>query len=341
MNDIRKKLLKIPKTEIHLHLEGLASVETIWTLKRKHKIDFPGINTIEDLKEAFKVTSLEAFIKLFINVIQVSFQEENDIKFLIEDARNYLERNNIQYAEIFFAPSKFVQMGLSFPKIVKVLDDGAKKIYKENHRSVKFLIDVSRTFGKENAMKNLDLVLQNRVSSIIGIGLGGSEIKGPAAEFKEVFTKAVENGLKVVAHAGEDVGPESVWSAIKDLKAQRIGHGISSIQDEKLLTYLKNHKIPLEVCPSSNFFTRKFCKNYGDHPVRKLYDAGVNVTINTDDPSIFGVELVEEYARLFEHKVFSEKELMSLIKNNLYATFLSNDVKNTIWSNIEKELSLK
>lgn len=341
MSDIRKKLLEIPKTEIHLHLEGLASVETIWALKKKHKIEFSGINSIEDLKEAFKVTSLDAFIKLFIEVIQVAFQEEDDIKFLIEDARNYLERNNIQYAEIFFAPSKFVQMGLSFSKIVKILDDGAKKIYKENNRSIKFLIDVSRTFGKENAMKNLDLVLQNRKSSIIGIGLGGAEKKGAASEYKEVFAKAISNDLKVVAHAGEDVGPESIWSAIKDLKAQRIGHGISSVQDEKLLTYLKTHKIPLEVCPTSNFFTRRFCKNYKDHPVRKLYDAGVNVTINTDDPSIFGVELVEEYARLFENKVFSEKELLHLIKNNLYATFLSNDVKDMLWNNIEKELALK
>ena len=341
MSDIRERILSIPKSEIHLHIEALASVETIWALKKKHKIHFKDIETIEDLQTAFKVTSLEAFLNVFINIIQVSFQEEEDLKYLIEDTKNYLVRNNIWYAEIFFAPSKLIRNGLSFEKMAKILDDGAKRIYKEKNITVKYIIDVSRTFGAENAMQNLDLTLKYIKPSFIGIGLGGSETNGPAVNFKEVFKKAIDNNLKVVAHAGEDVGPESIWSAIKDLGAQRIGHGISAIQDKKLLKYLQTNNLPLEVCPTSNFFTRKYCKDYSDHPIRELYDSGVMVTVNTDDPSIFGVELVEEYARLYDNKVFSEEEIITLIKNNLYATFLSKELKDEIWGNIKKELSLK
>lgn len=341
MSDIRKALQDIPKSEIHLHLEGLASVETIWALKKKHKLNFPNIKTIQDLQVAFKVSSLDAFLDLFINVIQISFQTEEDIKFLIDDAKNYLIRNNIYYAEIFFAPSKFIQMGLSFEKIMNILDDGVKKIYKDSNITIKFLIDVSRTFGPENAMNNLDLVLKYKKNSIIGIGLGGAETKGPAKDYKKVYEKAISHGLKVVAHAGEVLGPESIWEALNELKAERIGHGISAIQDKLLLKYLKEKGTPLEVCPTSNFFTQAYCKDYTDHPVRTLFDSGVNVSINTDDPTIFGVELVEEYARLIENKVFTMDEVITLIKNNLYATFLSSSLKDQIWSNIEKELKQK
>lgn len=339
MSNIRQTLLDIPKSEIHLHLEGLASVETIWALKKKYKLEFPNVKTIQDLEKAFKVTSLEQFIDLFINVIQQSFKKEEDLQFLIEDAKNYLTRNNIYYAEIFFAPSKFIQMGLSYQKIASILEKGALDIYKEKNITIKYLMDVSRTFGPENAQNNLDLILQYKNKSIIGIGLGGAEKKGPAAQYHDVFIQAAKAGLKIVAHAGEAVGPESVWSALKDLKAERIGHGISSIQDDKLIQHLKKNNIPLEICPTSNFFTREFTTNYKDHPVRALFDAGVTVTINTDDPTIFGVELVEEYARLIENNIFTLEEVILLIKNNLYSTFLSNKLKDQIWLNIEKELT--
>jgi len=329
---IRAVLKALPKTEIHLHLEGLASVETIWSLKTKHRLDFPNIQSKEDLYQRFKVKNLNDFIDLFINVVQNSFQQEDDIKLLIEDARSYLKRNNITYTEIFFAPSKFVRNGFSFPKILDILDDGAKQLFEEEGLRVRYIIDVSRTFGPENAMQNLDLTLQNRKDSVIGIGLGGAEDKGPAQDYKEVFRKAKANGLHLVAHAGEDVGPSSIWHSLQYLEVERIGHGISAIKDQKLMDFLAEKQIPLEICPKSNIITGRYVTTYKEHPIRPFYDQGLKVTLNTDDPTIFGAELVDEYMTLITEGVFTFQEDLQLMKNTLEATFLSQEEKEAAWN---------
>ena len=337
--ELHSIIASLPKTEIHLHLEGLASVDTIWKLKEKHNLTFDGISSKEDLYERFKVDTLNDFIDLFINVVQNAFQKEEDILLLIEDARNYLKRNNIVYAEIFFAPSKFVRNGFSFPKIVELLDEGAQKLEREDNLNIKYIMDVSRTFGPENAMKNLDLTLKHKKDSVIGIGLGGAENKGPAQDYKEVFEKAHSAGLHTVAHAGEDMGPESIWHAIDDLHTERIGHGISAIQDESLQSKLVETQIPLEICPKSNIITGRYVKSYQDHPIRAFFDKGINVTLNTDDPTIFGAELNDEYMNLLTEKVFSFKEVVQLLKNTVYATFLSDQEKDEIWKTVLPSLT--
>ncbi len=334
--DYKKILLSIPKTEIHLHLEGMASVDTIWSLIQKHKLEIPGINSRDDIIKRFQVNNLDEFIDLFLNVIQNCYRDEIDLTLQMDDAREYLKRNNIIYTEIFFAPSKFLMNGFSFDVMMEYLDQGAKKIKIEDAIDIKFLIDVSRSFGSENAMNNLNLVLKHRKPSIIGIGLGGTESKGPAKDYKEVFEMARNAGLKVVAHAGEDVGPESIWSSIKDLQVSRIGHGISAIQDKKLMDYLKETQLPLEICPMSNIFTKKYVSSYKDHPIKKFYDRGMYVTVNTDDPTIFGMELIDEYLNLLENDIFSLTEIFDLLKKNLYATFLSTSEKDSMWKKMEK-----
>ncbi len=334
----KKLLLSLPKTEIHLHLEGLASVDTIWKLIKKNNLQYKNINSKSDLKKKFQITSLEDFLDLFINIIQGSFLSEEDMEYLIDDAENYLINNNIVYAEIFFAPSKFLQTGFDFKKIVKILTAGSEKIKKKHDRDLKFLIDVSRSFGVENAMKNLDLLLANPSKALIGIGLGGSEINGPAKDYAKVFEKAISKGLHVVVHAGEDVGPESIWDALNYLKAERIGHGISAIQDEKLMKYLAEKQIPLEVCPTSNIFTKRYVKTLKEHPVRIFFSRNMDVTINTDDPTIFSINLIEEYMNLFIENIFTEKELIQIIKNGIYATFLPEARKNEIWKMVEAKL---
>ncbi|MFO7731861.1 MAG: adenosine deaminase [Spirochaetia bacterium] len=337
--ELRSIVASLPKTEIHLHLEGLASVDTIWKLKQKHNLTFDGISSKVDLYDRFKVDTLNDFIDLFINVVQNAFQKEEDILLLIEDARKYLKRNNIVYAEIFFAPSKFVRNGFSFQKIVELLDEGAKKLEREDNLRIKYIMDVSRTFGPENAMKNLDLTLKHKKNSVIGIGLGGAENKGPAQDYKKVFEKARSEELHTVAHAGEDMGPESIWHAIEDLHTERIGHGISAIQDEALQSKLVETQLPLEICPKSNIITGRYVKTYQDHPIRAFFDKGINVTLNTDDPTIFGAELNDEYMNLLTEKVFSFKEVVKLLKNTLYATFLSDQEKNEIWNTVLPSLT--
>ena len=332
MQKLRSLLLEIPKTEIHLHLEAVASVDTIWTLMKRHNISHADISSKSDLKKKFNITSLTEMIDLFINVIQNCFREESDIELLIDDANSYLKKNNIVYAEIFFSPSMFLKNGLEFEQMAERLVSGSARIKKDSNITVYFIIDVSRTFGIENAQKNLDLTLNNRSDAIIGIGLGGAEESGPARDYVDVFERAITEGFHVVAHAGEVIGPESVWDALQLLKAERIGHGISSIFDEKLVSHLAATQIPLEICPTSNIFTQKYVKQLEEHPIRPFFDSGVNVTVNTDDPTLFGVDLVDEYIRLANRDFFTSKEIIQLVKNNIYATFLPSNRKDELWN---------
>jgi adenosine deaminase len=323
----REFLRAIPKTEIHLHLEGLASRKTIWSLITKHRIPVAGVNSPEDLDQRFKVKSLPEFIDLFLNVIQNSFRDESDVHLLIDDARDYLTRNNIVYAEIHFAPSAFLRIGHRFDRLVSVLDEGAAA-----------LIDVSRTFGVENAMRNLELTLDHRVPAIIGIGLGGQEAGGPAGDFVTVFERARAAGLHVVAHAGESVGPESVRDAVEILGAERIGHGVSAVRDPSVMELLRRRRVPLEACPSSNLFTGHFVKSLHEHPIREFYEHGLMVTLNTDDPTIFGVDLLDEYARLVSAGIFDEARTLQILKNGIDATFLPPGDRDRLWSDARREI---
>lgn len=337
-SSLRKMILELPKTEIHLHLEGLARVDTFWTLMKKHAITIPGVSSKEDLKRKFQVRSLDEFVDLFINVIQNCFQKEDDVEYLVLDAQKYLKENGIVYAEIFFAPSKFLLNGISFEALVEKLDAGAQQLQTDGI-TIRFLIDVSRSYGVENAQKNMELVNTHRAESIIGIGLGGAESRGPARNFTDVFKKAIDNDFHVVAHAGEDVGPQSIWDAVNCLHAARIGHGVSAKEDDKLMDFLAEKQIPLEICPTSNVFTRKYATKLENHPIRLFFDRGMFVTVNTDDPTIFAIDLVDEYMNLYNAEIFNASEIVTLIKNNVMATFQSQDQKNKILEGIDSVLS--
>ena len=327
-------LRDIPKTEIHLHIEGLVTSDSIWALIQKHKLDL-GISSKKELEKRFKVRSLTEFIDLFINIIQACFLEDADLAYLVDDAENYLTDNNIRYAEIFVAPTKLLQNGIDFGQLIDRLDKGAKRIAKKGI-TVRYIVDVSRGFGVENAMRNLELTLEHPKDSVIGLGLGGAEQAGPAREYQPVFNRAREEGYRVVAHAGEDVGPESIWDTVKLLKVDRIGHGTSAILDKGLMRYIRDNRIPLEVCPTSNLYTRKYSTTLKDHPIRPFFDFGIFVTVNTDDPTLFGVNLYEEYERLLEAEVFSLEEILQIIRNGMYATFLSDKEKDKLWAEAEK-----
>jgi adenosine deaminase len=335
-NSFKKLLIEIPKAEIHLHLEGIASVDTIWDLIQKYDLNIKGVQSKADLKKKYYIKSLDEFISLYMNVIQDSFKEIEDLDELFHDAGKYLNRNNIVYSEIFFAPSRFLLNGFSFKKLIQKLTEGSNILKKQYHTDTRFIIDVSRSFGIDNAMKNCNLTLKYLTDCIVGIGLGGSERHGPAKDYEKVFKKAAKNKLHVVAHAGEDVGPESIWDAVKHLTIERIGHGISAIFDTELMQYLADQQIPLEVCPTSNLITKRYATRYEDHPIKVLYEKGVNVTLNSDDPALFGADLVDEYLHLLDHGVLSMSQLLKILKNTIYATFLSKKKKDTLWAQAEK-----
>lgn len=313
----------VPKAELHIHIEAVITLESICRLYEKR---FGKKMTKAEQTALFTYKDLNGFIKAFLQV-QDLFTEVSDFDYVFDDFARYLKGNGITHCEAFFAPSAFVKKGFDYGEMVKNFTKNINKIKKENGITIKLLVDVSRTFGLENAMANYQLFKSHPSSAIIGIGLGGAEQKGPCKDFGPVFEKAHAEGFHAVAHAGEDVGPESVWDAIKVLNAERIGHGITSIQDEKLVEYLAEKQIPLEVCPTSNTFTKKVVQTIEEHPIRAFFDKGVLVTVNTDDPVFFKVTLLDELWSLHKKAGFSLDQIKVLLENSFKASFLSDAQK--------------
>lgn len=324
-------LRALPKTEIHLHLEACVSKKTLRQLYEKNG------NPIseQEIEEKFNFKDLNGFIQVFF-FVQSSVKEPSDLGYFIESLHEYLKSNNIIYAEVFFAPSKFIQNGLDFDEMVEVIVKKIREIKALDGTEICILVDVSRSFGPENAMNNLKRVLRVRYPEIIGIGLGGAELMGPARDYAEVFRLAQEAGLRTVAHSGEDDGPWAIWEAVSLCKAERIGHATSAIQDPELVQYIKENHIPIEICVTSNVFTGKYVRKEQNHPVRYYYDQGLPLSINTDDPVIFNVNLTYEYFKLYRFLSFSLDEILDLIKQGVFATF--HPKKEELWNRMEKEI---
>ena len=325
-------LKQVPKAELHIHIEA---VITMASVKKLYKKRFGKAMPKDEEKSLFDYDDLSGFIAAFLKV-QDLFTEVSDFDLVFNDFAKYLENNNVKYCEAFFAPSAFVKKGFKYSDMVENFSKNIKKIKNEKDITIKLLTDVSRTFGLENAQANYKMFKDSPSPEIIGIGLGGAEVKGPCNLFGPVFVQAHKDGFHAVAHAGEDVGPESVWDAVKILSSERIGHGISSIQDEKLVAYLKEKQIPLEICPTSNVFTKKYVKTMEEHPVRALYDAGVLVTIGSDDPVFFKTTVNEEYWNLYSKLNFTLAEIEDLICNSFKAAFLAESKKASFIREVKK-----
>ena len=324
-------LKHVPKAEVHVHIEAVSTIETIKALYKKR---FDKDMTEYDIKNLFSYEDLNGFIQAFLQV-QDLFQSVDDFNYVFDDLAAYLIDNNVSYCEAFFAPSAFIKKGFKYEDMVNIFSKKIEEIKEKHGIIIKLLLDVSRTFGCENAMNNYNLLKQCPCKHIIGIGLGGAEQKGPAKEFASVFMQAHKDGYHAVAHAGEDVGPESIWDAINYLQSERIGHGITAIQDESLMENLSKTKLPIEVCVTSNIFTKKIVQNVADHPIRKFFDKKMFVTVNTDDPVFFKTTLIEEYWKIHNECNFTMEEIKQLILNSFNALFISENEKKEYCEKVE------
>jgi len=322
-SEFKNFLAGVPKAELHIHLEA---VITLAGVKKLYKTKYGKEMSKEEQKDLFSYEDLNGFIQAFLK-IQAMYSSVNDFKTVFNELGKYLAKNGITYSEVFFAPTAFLKLGFKYEDMVKIFDEGVAKIKSKYGITVKLLMDVSRTFGCENAMNNYELLKKFPSENIIGIGLGGAESKGPAKEYAPVFQKALAEGYKAVAHAGEDVGPESMWDAINECHAQRLGHGITAIQDEKLMDELKKTQLPIEICITSNTFTKKIVQKAKDHPVRNFYDRGIMVNINTDDPVFFKTTLLDELWICYKDLKFTMDEVKQLVKNSFTSSFLSDKEK--------------
>ena len=315
---------RVPKVELHLHLEGAIPLDALWQLVQKYGTD-SSVADIDALKRKFQYKDFPHFIETWVWKNQF-LREYDDFTFIAEAVAKNLARQNIKYAEMFYSPLPFALNRLKPQKLTEAVRTGLTRV---KQTEISLIMDFSRDSGVADAEKNLPAVKEIKELGVIGVGLGGSEQKYPPELYAEIYEKARQMGFHTGAHAGEAAGPESVWGAIRSLKVERIGHGTRAIEDKGLMEYLALTQLPLECCPLSNVRTG-VVKSIERHPVKKFFDAGLLVTINTDDPAMFGNSLAEEYQTLEEKLGFSRDDIRTLILNGIKAAWLPQSRKQVM-----------
>jgi adenosine deaminase/aminodeoxyfutalosine deaminase len=297
----------LPKAELHLHLEGSIEPETL------HELD-----PSQDFTNLYQYSDFDAFLKTF-GVVGKLLRGPDDYALITRRLLERLHSQNVRYAEIIVAAGVVLWKEQDFGPIFDAICAAAA----ESPVRVRWILDAVRQFGTEHVLRVAELAAARQKEGVVAFGIGGSEERGPAELFADVFAFARREGLHLVAHAGESVGPESIWAALA-LGAERIGHGIAAVWDEKLMTHLRDRKIPLEVCVTSNLVTG-VVKRLEDHPMRRLYDAGVPITLNTDDPAMFRCTLDGEYRLAMDAFGFTETELGAIAANAFRYAFEEQD----------------
>ncbi len=321
---IIESIKNMPKVELHLHLEGAFTFEFLFTLINKYGGD-PSIQSIAGLKKKFVFNDFLHFIETWFWKNQF-FREPEDFEQSTYFTLENLYRQNVIYAEVFYSPWDFVQFGLAVEAITEATLSGIRRAEIDFGIKCQLIADLCRDYGAETAIDRFKQIISYRDEGLIGIGLGGSEQKFPPEPFEAVYSMASEKGFHCVAHAGEAAGPASIWGAIEKLNVERIGHGVRAIEDPDLVELLKQKQIPLEICITSNLKTAVF-PSIEQHPIKQFFEEGLFVTINSDDPTMFGATITDEYILLYEQANFSSQAIRHLSLNAIDASFLSSDDK--------------
>ena len=315
---------EIPKVELHIHLEGAIPHSALFELIQKYGGE-TSIPDIDSLKERFKYKSFSQFIEAWSWKNQF-LKEYEDFTFIAEKTARDLACQNIKYTELFFSPSLFVKYGLDCRELTKSIREGLSKV---EEIEIALIADLVRDYGEESELITLSKLNEVRDLGVIGIGIGGSEHEFPPKLFKRLFQEARRLGFHTNAHAGEAAGAQSIWGALQVLRVERIGHGTNAINDEKLLDYLAGNRIPIEMCPISNVRTGAV-NSISNHPIRKCFDRGILVSVNTDDPKMFDTSLEKEYRLLEQECGFTKKEICKLILLSIESSWLKPDKKKSL-----------
>jgi adenosine deaminase len=293
---------RAPKVELHLHLEGAIPPPTFWELVADRTGE---VRSEQDLAERFTYRDFAHFIDTWWWMTQ--FLDTEEVFTTVGEAvAASLVAQNIVYAEASFSPTDFERHGLTPPQIATALRRGIDRVPEAD---VALLVDLVRDNGPGRAERTLDAILEVAAETrVVGITIGGSEQRYPPEPFAGVYRRAAGSGLHLTAHAGEAAGPASVWGALRSLGVARIGHGVRSVEDPELLAYLVDAAVPLEVCPTSNLRTG-VAASWEDHPVAHLLAAGAAVTINSDDPTLFGSSLASDLAEVVSRFGASAQDL--------------------------------
>ena len=334
MSKVLELIKKIPKAELHLHIEGSIEPDLMFKLSKKNKIDIP-FKSISEIKSAYNFNNLQSFLNIYYEGAKVLVTEQDffDLTWAyILKCKN----ENIVHTEIFFDPQTHTDRGINFDIVINGIYKALLEAKNSLGISSKIIMCFLRHLDEKSAFETLDHAI-NHKDKIVGVGLDSSELGNPPSKFKNVFEKAIKEGFLSVAHAGEEGPTEYIWEALNLLKAKRIDHGVKCLNDNKLVEKLRNEQIPLTVCPLSNI---KLCvfKKLEDHNLKKLLDKELLVMINSDDPAYFGGYLNKNFIECQKTLNLSQNDIIKLAVNSFKSSFLNKNEKKK-W--IDKIIKLK
>lgn len=317
MSEIKEFIKSLPKAELHLHIEGSLEPELMMKLAKRNNVEIP-FETVEDIRNAYNFSNLQDFLDIYYQGAAVLIHEEDFFDLTWE----YLLRakeDGIIHTEIFFDPQTHTDRGIAFDTVINGISKALKKAESELKITSHLIMCFLRHLSEEEAFKTLDMALPYK-SLILAVGLDSSEVGHPPSKFERVFKKAIEHGFLTVAHAGEEGPTEYIWEALNLLDVKRIDHGVRCMEDDKLVDYLVEKRIPLTVCPLSNI---KLCvfKKLSEHNLKTMLDRGLQVMVNSDDPAYFGGYLGENLYQCYQELSLTKDDLRKLCENSLSSSF--------------------
>jgi len=337
VTDLPTFIAGLPKVELHVHHVGSASPRIVAELAARHEGRSPVPADPDALASYFEFRDFAHFIEVYLSVVDL-IRDPEDVWILTHEVARELARQQVRYAELTITPYSHVRRGIPAPAFCEAIEDARKRALADFGIELRWCFDIPGEAGLPAAEETLRIALDERPDGLVSFGLGGPEIGVPRPQFRPYFDQARAAGLRSVPHAGETTGPQTIWDALNELGAERIGHGISAAQDPALLAYLAERQIALEVCPTSNVRTRAVA-SLDEHPLRRLVEAGLLVTINSDDPPMFGTTLNDEYAVAARLLGVGAEGLAGLARNAVTASFLDPAGKQRISDEIDAYLA--
>jgi adenosine deaminase/aminodeoxyfutalosine deaminase len=323
----------LPKAELHVHHVGSASPRAVAELAARHEGSTPVPADPDKLAEYFTFTDFGHFIQVYLTVVDL-IRTPEDVWTLTHEVARDLAAQSVRYAELTVTPFSTITRGVAAGAFCDAIEDARHRAEQDFGVALRWCFDIPGEAGLPSAELTLDVALNNHPDGLVSFGLGGPEVGVPREQFAPYFAKARAAGLHSVPHAGESTGPETIWDAIRHLGAERIGHGIAAVHDPELMAYLAEHRIALEVCPTSNVRTRSV-PSLAEHPLPALAAAGIPVTINSDDPPMFSTTLNTEYSVAAELLGLDEAGVADLARASVRQSFAEDGMKTALLAEID------